>query len=222
LKTDLFPTKGIILVTGHFGSGKTNVSVNMALSLAAAGHKVNIIDFDIINPYFRSADNLDELRAAGVRCIIPQYANTNVDIPSLPSEIYSVFERKDECTIFDVGGDSIGAAAISTYKRYIENTEHVMYNVINMYRPITETPNDVLEIVSEIEERSRFKTDALINNSNLGAQTDPSVVSASFDYAKKCAELCGIPLLCTSCFEENAPKTDTPLFLMKNKTKRIW
>ena len=102
------PEKKITIVCGHYGSGKTNLAVNLALSLAKAGEKTVLVDLDIVNPYFRAADNRRELEENGVRCVLPQFANTNVDLPSLPPQIHSVFVGNEK-VIFDVGGDSLKA-----------------------------------------------------------------------------------------------------------------
>ena len=106
--------KRITVIAGHFGCGKTNIAVNLALALAEEGKKCCLVDLDIVNPYFRSADNEKQLKEAGVRPILPEFANTNVDIPSLPKEYGSVFVT-DECAVIDVGGDSDGATALGVH-----------------------------------------------------------------------------------------------------------
>ena len=101
--------KRINIFTGHFGSGKTEVAVNYAMKMAEAGYRTAIVDFDIINPYFRTADAKDALEEQNIKVILPMYANTNVDIPAIPPEIYSLFEDKDTKVVLDVGGDDLGA-----------------------------------------------------------------------------------------------------------------
>ena len=83
-----YPNKKITIVCGHYGSGKTNLAVNLAMALAKNNERVVLVDLDIVNPYFRAADSRAELEAMGVRCILPQFANTNVDVPSLPTQIH--------------------------------------------------------------------------------------------------------------------------------------
>ena len=121
METTYTPKERIVIVTGHFGSGKTNVAVNLAARLAKAGKKVAIADLDIVNPYFRTADDTELLSELGVRCIIPEFANSNVDIPSIPSEINAVFEgtAQDDVCILDVGGDDSGAVALGMFAERI-------------------------------------------------------------------------------------------------------
>ena len=100
------------VLTGNYGSGKTELALNLALRFAAEGLKTTLVDLDIVNPYFRSAEKTPELEAAGVRVLMPTFAMTTVDIPALPPEIQSVFETPGDRVIFDVGGDETGAAAL--------------------------------------------------------------------------------------------------------------
>ena len=138
----------ICVLCGHYGSGKTNVAVNLAKAAARAGKRVCIVDFDVVNPYFRTADNRAELTELGVRCIIPQYANTNVDIPSIPAEFQSVF-ISDEFCIIDVGGDD-GAIALSAYKERFEECGYDMVYVYNKSRPLISEEDDAAESVRYI------------------------------------------------------------------------
>ena len=45
--------KRITILCGHYGTGKTNVAVNLALAMAKTSEKVTVADLDIVNPYFR-------------------------------------------------------------------------------------------------------------------------------------------------------------------------
>lgn len=222
--------KKIIAVVGHYGSGKTNVAVNLALKLSESGNKVTLIDLDTVNPYFRAADAKEKLSAAGIGTIIPEFANTNVDLPSLPSEINRVFDTvsdksmPDEYFIFDVGG-SDGAVALGMYnKQILASGGCEMIGVINMYRPLTDTPETAADDLREIEEYSRLKVTSLVNNSSIGVETTTDTVLRSLVYANKTAELMGVPLLFTSYIESPnvALSDDETFFKMKNATKQIF
>ena len=82
--------KRITLLSGHYGSGKTNIAVNLALHLRKSREKVAIADVDIVNPYFRSKDSQAELEQAGVRLICSEFASSNVDLPALPQDVYAI------------------------------------------------------------------------------------------------------------------------------------
>ncbi|MDD4772960.1 MAG: hypothetical protein PHZ09_05075 [Eubacteriales bacterium] len=215
------PRSKKIIVTGHYGSGKTNVAVNLALALRAGGSGVTVADMDIVNPYFRTSDSAAMLTEAGIKCVIPQYAGTNVDMPALPAEIYSMFADKLSYGIFDVGGDDSGAAALGTYTRHFEDIGYEMLYVVSMYRPITASPPDAAALMREIESKSRLRCTAVVNNSNIGAQTDRDNFFDSFDYADEVSRLCGLPLAFDSACD-TWEKPGRNIFHMKNITKKIY
>ena len=130
--------KRITLFAGHYGSGKTNIAVNYALLLSEKGEKVSIADLDIVNPYFRTKDSATVLENAGIRLISSPYANTNVDTPALPPEIYALFAQKETKGVIDVGGDDRGALALGRYSDLIlkENDYEFLF-VINKFRYLT-------------------------------------------------------------------------------------
>lgn len=213
----------LLIVTGHFGSGKTNIAVNIALSLAERGEKVTVVDFDTVNPYFRSKDSEELMKSRGVQVIAPEFANSNVDIPSIPAEVYSVFEKvkHGETCILDVGGDGLGATALGFFNKEITEFGYEMMYVINMYRPITETPEDAYTIMREIENRSRLKCTCFINNSNLGKFTRKEDIEDSFAYAEKFSSLSGLNIKFTSVTDE-IPFSSDGVFKMKNITKKLF
>lgn len=215
--------KKIIIIAGHYGAGKTNVACNLALHMKSEHpeRSVTLIDLDTVNPYFRAADAEAAMKAAGIRAIIPEYANTNVDLPTLPPEIQSVF-LSDETVIFDVGGDD-GAVALGVFERDIKKHGYEMYCVINMYRPLTGTPEEAISVIREIEEYSRLRFTGIINNSNLGHETEKETVTASLQYAEQTAKLAGLPLIYNAvCGEENLPECINNPLIMKNYTKSFF
>ena len=214
--------KRTTLLAGHYGSGKTNIAVNMALDLAKQYEHTAIADLDIVNPYFRTLDSKNELQAAGVRMIVSQYANTNLDAPALPQDMYAIVHDKTLRTIVDVGGDDRGALALGRLSPMLnEEDDYDMYLVINMYRPLTKTPEEVAEVVAEIEAAGRLKFTGVINNSNLGAATDAQTVLDSSEYAEEAAKITGLPLVLTTVeerlYDELKEKIDNlwPLKLQK-------
>lgn len=184
-------TKKITIVTGHFGSGKTNFSVNLARENAP----VTLIDLDIVNPYFRTADFIGKFE--GVNIIAPEFANSNVDLPYLGGFIDAAFEA-DGPVIVDVGGDDAGATPLGMYRETLVAQGYEMLSVISKYRPLTATPEDCLQYLKEIEAACGLFVTGLVNNSNIGPATTEEDVRESVAYAKKVSELCGVPLLCTT------------------------
>ena len=171
--------KRVTLFAGHYGSGKTNIAVNYALKLAHEGRRVQIADLDIVNPYFRTKDSARELEEAGIPLISPAFANSNVDLPALPQEIYGLVQQRDFKVILDMGGDDRGAYALGRYVPYIlEENDYEMIFVTNFYRPLTTTPEDALEVMREIEDACKIRFTAIANNSNLGNLTTAQDVQA--------------------------------------------
>ena len=191
--------KRLTIFAGHYGSGKTNLAVNYALALKKQGYPVKIADLDIVNPYFRTKDSEKELAEAGIPLISPAYANSNVDLPALPQELYSLVQRRDHHAVLDVGGDDRGAYALGRYTPYIlEENDYRMVFVANFYRPLTQTPEEALEVMGEIELACGIRFTCIVNNSNLGGITTPADIQATEEKAKKLSELSGLPLWMTS------------------------
>ncbi|MGI6669525.1 MAG: hypothetical protein ACOX4M_09225 [Acetivibrionales bacterium] len=172
--------KRIAIFTGHFGSGKTEIAVNYAVQLAEAGKIVAIADMDIVNPFFRTVDAKRILEDMGIKVIAPLYANTNVDVPSLPAEINALFEDKSYHVVLDVGGDDLGARVLSRYAGLFAREDYTHYLVINTRRPMTRTPREIEKMIMEIESACGLKVDMLVNNTNLlGASTPELIEEAS-------------------------------------------
>lgn len=187
----------IIAVTGHYGSGKTNLAVNLAVDFAKEGERVTIIDLDIVNPYFRTADFSELFGLLGIKLVAPQFANTNLDIPSLGFDMAAVINGCDRL-IIDVGGDDTGAVALGQYATVLGNFGCELYYVVNRYRYLTRTPSEAVELLRDIEQVSRIRAKGIVNCSNLGSQTTADDVKVTADYALKCASEAGVPLALTA------------------------
>ena len=131
--------KRITILAGHYGSGKTNIAVNLAFQKKKAGVSVAVCDLDIVNPYFRTKDSEKDFQEAGIRLISSEYANTNVDIPALPPDMYAVIDDKNTSFVLDIGGDDRGALALGRLAPGILGEGNFeMLLVCNFFRPLTE------------------------------------------------------------------------------------
>lgn len=192
--------KRIILFAGHYGSGKTNIAVNYAIKLKERGFPVLIADLDIVNPYFRTKDSEKELAEKGIELICSEFANTNLDIPSLPKDMYRVVNDKKFRAVMDIGGDDAGAIALGRFAPFIsEENDYEMIFVANFFRPLTRKAEEAFEVMKEIEAASSLKFTAIVNNSNLGEATDENDVISTFSETERLAELSGLPVMFTSC-----------------------
>ncbi len=195
--------KRITLIAGHYGSGKTNIAVNLAFELKKMFEKVAIADLDIVNPYFRTKDSKAEFEALGIRLICSEYANTNVDIPALPQDMYAVIDDKELTAVVDIGGDDRGAYALGRYsKDIVDENNYDMLFVINCYRPLTRNVTDVIEVMHEIETAGGIKFTGIINNSNLGTETKAEDILNSLVYADEVSKVTGLPIVMT-CAEKD-------------------
>ncbi len=207
--------KRLTLLCGHYGSGKTNVALNMAFEIRRQGNQVSVADLDIVNPYFRTKDSSKELADAGIPLICSEYANTNVDIPALPPEMYTVTERRDEMFVLDIGGDDRGALALGRLADGIkEENNYDMLLVINCYRPLTPDAPSTVEVMREIETACGIPFTGIVNNSNLGPLTTAQDVLDSLEYAKRVAELTGLPIRTTTVKEELFTELESKVSLL--------
>ena len=191
--------KRLTLLCGHYGSGKTNVAVNLAFHLQEQYNNVVVADLDIVNPYFRTKDSLNDFKARGIELICSEYANTNVDIPALPADIYRLTADKNITAVIDVGGDDRGAYALGRLVPVIKSENNFeMLMVINCYRPLTPDAESTIEVMREIETACGLKFTGLVNNSNIGEETTAENVINSITYANKVSELSELPIVITS------------------------
>lgn len=191
-------SKRITLFCGHYGSGKTNIAVNYAIYLKKTGKEVEIADMDIVNPYFRTKDSEKELAEAGIKLISPRFANSNVDLPALPQELYGLFEFRDKHVVLDIGGDDRGAYALGRFTPMIlEENDYNNLFVANFYRPLTRTPEQALEVMREIEEAGKVPFTGIVNNSNLGEETTAEDVEKTFEQAERLSGMTGLPVYMT-------------------------
>ncbi len=188
--------KRVSLIMGHYGSGKTNVAVNLAIEIKKNTEKaVTIYDLDIVNPYFRTLNAKNALEDNGVETIASQYANSNVDLPALNAKDYMIIDENSGYAVVDVGGDDRGALALGRfYEKIIAENDYDAFFVINKFRPETNSLDGVLEIKEQIETAAKLKFSAIINNSNLGVLTDESLVLSSLDFAREVSNASGLPI----------------------------
>ncbi|MCR4718724.1 MAG: hypothetical protein K5768_03745 [Firmicutes bacterium] len=215
--------KRITLFAGHYGSGKTNIAVNYAKFIKSQGADVSIIDLDIVNPYFRTKDSEEDLKKHGISIISSEYANTNLDAPALPKEIYSAVADKSQHLVIDVGGDDRGAVALGRFAPDImEDNDFDMLFVANFYRPLTKTAEETLEVMYEIEAAGHIPFTGIVHNSNIGDETTKADLIKKQSEAEKLARLSHLPIVMTTATEEiynSLSKTDSTMFMLELQDK---
>ncbi len=197
--------KRVTLFAGHYGSGKTNIAVNYAKYVRRAGYPCTIADLDIVNPYFRTKDSEKELAELGIPLICSAYANTNLDAPALPAQMYDVVNDKETYAILDIGGDDRGAYALGRYTPAIlEEKNYEMLFVANFYRPLTQTVEEIIEVMHEIEVAGGIPFTAIVHNSNLGEETTPETVLEKEPLLQELSKKTGLPIKMTCATESIA------------------
>ena len=186
-----------LLLLGNYGSGKTELALAFALEKRKrAEGRVVLVDLDIVNPYFRSGEKRSLLEAEGIELLLPFFALSSVDAPSLPAQIQSVFESAYDHVIIDVGGDESGAAALGRYHPYLSalRAQLTTLYVINPLRPFSGTTEDILSLFALIERRARIRPDFLVNNANLQNETTPADLIQAQALLEEVAKRLGIPI----------------------------
>ncbi len=188
-------SKRITIFMGHYGSGKTFVSVNYAIALKKALKNVEIYDLDIVNPYFRTIDAKEILSKHGIHLTVSPYAQTNVDLPAMNAGSYKMTDDLSSYAVVDVGGDDRGALALGRFSSKIleENNYDVLW-VVNSFRPETRDIEGALEIKREIESVCDLKFTGIVNNTNLGLETTIEHIKKGYVFCEELSKITGLPV----------------------------
>lgn len=211
--------KRINIFCGHYGSGKSEISVNAAFMLKEKASKVLMADMDVVNPYYRSADARKALEDEGIKVVAPLFANTNVDVPAIGPEISIGLKDKSHNVIIDVGGDEDGSRVLGRYYHEIVKNEYDMFFVFNRSRPMTVNFEETLSYIREIEAASRLKITGLINNTHFLDQTTVEDIMYGLELAQEISQETLIPIRAT-CVMEGLEKQlegelDHPLMVLR-------
>jgi MinD superfamily P-loop ATPase len=213
----------IYIIVGHYGSGKTEFSVNYALNLKNTNDKVILVDLDIVNPYFRSNDARSLLESEGITVIAPDYAGTNVDIPVLPAEIMRIFNEDDAKIVIDVGGDDDGAIALGRYKQFFENADYEMSLVVNTRRPLSSTVEEIIEMKENIEIASRLNVSNIIADTNIADETTKEIIECGYKTICEAAKKLDLPVkyVVSAIDADFSTEINTKLFKIKRRLLKI-
>jgi hypothetical protein len=182
----------VLVLAGHFGSGKTEIAVNLALELAAL-RQVNLVDLDLVKPYFRCRLARDAVVPRGVRLVAPEGDLSYADLPILLPEVAGLLRRPDQTTILDVGGDDSGARVLGALGGAIPDGYELLL-VVNARRPSTEDADATLAMMGEIEGAAGLRVTGLVSNTHLMAETTPAIVHAGIAMCRAVEARSGRPL----------------------------
>jgi hypothetical protein len=204
----------LTIIIGAYGSGKSEIAVNMSLAQRKAlpDKKLLIADMDIVNPFYRSSDCAASLEEAGIRLITPMYAGSNVDAPVLPPDMYVIFDDESYQGIFDIGGEDMGAIVLGSIRKRIENADAVIYMAVNTLRPFTSDPEQISIMTNELAAAAGFKIDGYLNNTNLLEETTADIVAEGEAKILEASKITGVPLI-ANCVMDSV---DMPEGKLKN------
>ena len=209
----------LFTVVGHFGSGKTEFAVNLALALREERDEVALADLDVVDPYFRSRECEPLLVQRGIRLISSANTCRDADLPSMPAEVNVLLDNPTLTGVLDIGGDPSGARVLARYRRRIgENSA-----VINANRPLSDTADKCIDYIRRIETACGMPVTALVNNTHCCHLTEVEDVLAGAEMAREVSEKTGIPILCHCAPRKIA--ADVPLahvFPMELFMKKPW
>lgn len=190
----MFNEKRVRIITGHYGSGKTEFAVNYTFALAATGKKTSIVDLDIVNPYFRSREIEPQFAEKGIRVVSSSIKGLAGDLPALSPEIYTVLQDASYEVVLDVGGDKAGATALGRYHEYFDREPYDMMFVLNANRRQTSTVEGAISYLRSIEEGSRQKVTALVNNTHLCGDTTMEDILKGQRLCEQVSQALGLPI----------------------------
>ncbi|HLR34453.1 MAG TPA: ATP-binding protein [Tissierellales bacterium] len=218
--------KRVRIIIGHYGSGKTEFSINYAVKLARNGRKVALADLDIVNLYFRSREKKELLKKEGIKVISSSIEASAVDIPAVSPEVYGPFQDESYDYIIDVGGDHVGARALGRYYKYLEEDKYDMFYVLNANRPETETADKAIEYFKKIEDNARAKITGIVNNTHMLKSTTVEDVLKGQKLAQEVSNKLDIPIKYISTLENVAkelPKNmEGEIFPIKLYMRENW
>jgi len=198
---EIFLDKRLTVIVGAYGSGKSEISVNIAMALRQAfpaPSKILLADMDIVNPFYRSADAGKYLESLGIKVVAPAYARSNVDSPILTGEMYIVFDDPDYRGVFDIGGEDMGAVVLGSLKSRLETIPHQILMAVNTLRPFTSDPSQIAQMTYELSQAAGQPVTGYINNTNLLGETSPDMIMEGEKMIQEASKITKVPLLLTS------------------------
>ncbi len=202
------------ILVGHYGSGKTELAIALARhKRKMTDQRVVLVDLDIVNPYFRSAEKQTLLESEGIEVIKPTFALTGVDVPALPAQVQAVFAMKDAQVIIDVGGDDTGATALGRYFADIQEIrdEVSLLFVVNAQRPFTSSKEDIVALYRLITNKARLEPDYLVNNANLQEYTSHHELIKAQEMLEGVARVLQVPIGLIAGRKELVAKLPPPM-----------
>ena len=203
--------KGVVIIVGNYGSGKTEVAINLAVYRHAQAIEVRMGDLDLVNPYFRTREVKTQLAELGIEVVTPPKQYLQADLPILSPKISGMIRKPAELTLLDAGGDDAGATVLASLAESMAGRQIAVLQVVNPYRPYTDTVAGCEKIRAEIENAGKIKITGLIGNANLIDQTTIDDIYKGYDFIREYAVKSQLPLEFITVSREFYPQIDNDL-----------
>lgn len=204
--------KGIVIIVGNFGSGKTEVAINLAVNRKRSGTDVRIADLDLVNPYFRTREARKPLAELGIEVVLPPEKYLQADLPILSPAIAGLIRRPSQLTLIDAGGDDVGATVLASLADPFRKKRVHMLQVVNPYRPFTDTVAGCLRIRDQIEKASKMSITGIVGNANMIDETTVEDIYKGYDFVKALSDESRLPLEFITASAELLPEIDVERF----------
>jgi len=221
-------SKNILVIVGGYGSGKSEVAINLARHLATnQSEPVAIADLDIVNPYFRSRETDEQLEELSIKSLNPKGEYRHADLPIILPEIKSAIKRHQGKLILDVGGDDVGARILSSLAESFQSGNYELFLVLNANRPFTRDVDACLKLMGEIEVSSRLKFTGIISNTHLLSETTSETILKGLKLARELRQHTNLPVVfvCVtdSVLESLEPESiDLPVLALNRLLLKPW
>ncbi len=223
LLADLLNDHRLFVILGPYGSGKTEVAVNLAQRLSAMGRRTALADLDIVNPYFRSREKVHLLESSGIQLIAPSQNTWAADLPAVPPALWTVIQDNTLTGVLDVGGDK-GAVVLAAFSKALNKASPAVWYVLNQARLTSQTPEEAARQLDMIEAQAQLPITGLINNTHLLGETTRLQVEQSALYARQVSALTHLPLVFHGVQNSLAPQLSfpEPILPLTLVMKRPW
>ncbi len=220
--------KRIRIITGHYGSGKTEFAVNYVKKLReSVDGRVAIADLDIVNVYFRSREKKEELEEKGIQVIASNLDTAVADVPAVSGAMTMPVINKEYQYVVDLGGNDVGTLVLGRIKPLLDHAEADFFMVVNAYRPNTSTPEGIIEQMENLEYAAGLKVTGFINNTNLVRETTAECLLHGDEVLKEVTKRTGVPVKYVSYVkdvmtEEIPEGLSGELFPMEFNMRKTW
>ena len=202
----------IVIIVGNYGSGKTEIAVNLAVQQKMDGKDVKLADLDLVNPYFRTREARQQLLALGIEVILPPEQYMAADLPILSPRVATLIRQQNQLSILDAGGDDAGATVLAALAEPLKGRPLKMLQVINPFRPYTDSVAGCMKICREIESASKIRMSGIIGNANLIDDTQVFHIYEGYDFAQRLSRESALPLEFITVAQRLGPEIDLERF----------